>query len=388
MGKKLSTRIYTMAFGGSGIGKIDGKVCFVEGALPGEEVTFDAEKETSSYIKGRVTEVKNPSHDRVDPVCRHYRVCGGCQLQHVSYAKELAHKQQQVVELIGKIAGERDIDCCDIIASDREYNYRSSVTLHKSGTGYGYYASGSRKVIDIDECPVAAEAINAELGGLRGSKKDITLKADHLGNVWSSDRSGHRYFTDRYYGTEIVLSPKAFSQVNRHIAERIAQTLDEWIATPDGESTFFDAYCGAGFFSFVLKTDFTTRIGMDIDRVAIDCAKTTAKKYTTKNAKFYRADAAEELFGLLERHDSSRNILLIDPPRRGVEKKFLEAIGARDDIAEIYYLSCDPARLARDIKIIVDGGLWKLGRVQPFDMFPQTKHIETLVEFVKQGGRS
>ena len=381
----MRTDIYTLAFGGSGIGKVDGKVCFVEGALPGEEVIFEVEKDTPRYIKGSVLEIVSPSVDRVEAPCRYYGICGGCQLQHLCYEKELFYKQQQLVELIRRIAGEGRPECGDIIGSPEPYHYRTSVTLHEGAGGYGFYDTSGRNIIKIEECLIASDAINGQIPSLpaEGGKADITLKSDHLGNVWSSDRSGERFFRDKYRDTELFISPKAFSQANRYIAGKIAETLEGWIGSAGAGHAFFDAYCGVGFFSFLLKNEFDIRIGMDSDRIAVGCAKSTVKELGRGDVKFYRADAEKEFFGVFERFKSKENILLIDPPRRGVRKDFLDDIKAREDISKIYYLSCDPARLARDIKILAGGGVWKLGRVQPFDMFPRTKHIETLVEMVK-----
>ncbi|MGB2601397.1 MAG: TRAM domain-containing protein [Candidatus Omnitrophota bacterium] len=385
MAKKIRTNIYTLAFGGSGIGKVDGKVCFVDGALPGEEVLFEVEKDTSRYIKGRALEIISRSEDRVEPACRYYGVCGGCQLQHLSYEKELSYKQEQLVELIKRIAGEKDIECANIVRSPDPYHYRTHVTLHKGTEGYGFYDTVGKDVVKIKKCLIAAEVLNGQLTALsaEGGKDDVTLKADHLGNVWSSDRPGERFFMDEYRGIELSLSPKAFSQANRYIAEKIAETLEEWIGPAGSGYAFFDAYCGVGFFSFLLKNKFDLRVGMDSDRIAIDCAKSTAKKLGLEGIKFYKADAEKEFFDVFNRTKKQENILLIDPPRRGVKKDFLEDIKTHEGVSKIYYLSCDPARLARDVKILTGGNVWKLTRVQPFDMFPRTKHIETLVEFVK-----
>ncbi len=385
MKKKLQTDIYSLAFGGSGVGKVDGKVCFVEGALPGEKVIFEIGKDTSRYIQGRVVEILSPAEDRVEPVCGYYGKCGGCQLQHVSYEKELFYKKEQITELVRRIAGKKDFMSGEIVPSPRPYNYRTSLTLHRTDEGYGFYAIDGKTRIRIEECPIAAVSINAELGGLSpGAGKDrITLKSDYQGKVWASHRQGERFFPDRFGDTEIMLSPKTFSQCNRHIAERMAETLEEWIGPAGPATTFFDAYCGVGFFGFMLRQDFGMRIGIDTDRVAIDCAKTTAKRTAPGNVKFYRADAEKDFFDIFGRLRSGENVILLDPPRRGVSGDFLNRLKASGYISGIYYISCDPARLARDIKIITEDSPWELGRVVPFDMFPRTKHIEALVEFVK-----
>ncbi|MFH1664996.1 MAG: methyltransferase domain-containing protein [Candidatus Omnitrophota bacterium] len=383
--KQLKTNIYSLAFGGGGVGKVDGKVCFVGGALPGEEVIFDVVRDTSSYIAGEVREILTASPDRVKPECKYYGRCGGCQLQHLAYDKELFYKKEQVVQLIARISGIKDLECCDITGSPDCYHYRSSVTLHKEKDVYGYYDMSGKHVLGIDECSIAEGAINKSLAGLdKNGREDVTLKADHNGKVWSSERMGERFFFDRYGDMDICLSPKAFSQPNRYIAEMIVRTMEEWIGKPDENTVFFDIYCGAGFFSFLIKRDFSSRIGMDSSRVAIDCAKNTAKNSKMGNIKFYKGDAEKDFFQVFEREKGPNNILLIDPPRTGVDKVFLENIGKNGDINRIFYISCDPSRLSRDIKILTGESSWTLKKVKPFDMFPRTKHIETLAEFVRE----
>jgi len=288
MAKQLKVNIYSLAFGGRGVGKIDGKVCFVSGALPGEEVIFAVEKDTSRYIEGRVVKILVPSGDRVEPVCRYYGRCGGCFLQHLSYKKELFYKKEQLVQLIRRIAGKEGFECGDVVASPDCYHYITSVTLHAAREKYGYYERNGRTVVPITECPIVVEAINAamvSLGDTRG-KQDITLKSDAEDRVWSSYRAGQRFFLDRYRDTDISMSPRAFSQPNRYIAEKIIGTLEDWIGPGWDDAVFFDAYCGVGFFGFLVKQDFKLRVGIDASRMAINCAVNTVKQMNVKISSF------------------------------------------------------------------------------------------------------
>jgi len=221
--KQLRANIYSLAFGGDGVGKVDGKVCFVRDALPGEDVLFKVVKETSSYIKGEVVEILDPSPDRVKPECRYYGRCGGCQLQHISYEKELFYKKEQAVQLIRRIAGLKEFDCGDILASRDCYHYRTSVTLHRNSSArFGYYARDGQTIMQIDECTVAEDALNREFADLvAGPKQDhITLKADYKGQVWVEGRPGERFFVDRYRDTDIFLSPKAFPSATATFRKR------------------------------------------------------------------------------------------------------------------------------------------------------------------------
>ncbi|MBL7072840.1 MAG: class I SAM-dependent RNA methyltransferase [Candidatus Omnitrophica bacterium] len=383
MTKILKVKIYSLAFGGRGVGKIDGKVCFVKGALPDEEVTFRVTKDTSRYTEGEVLEVKVPSSDRQKPVCRYYSICGGCDLQHISYEKELFHKNEQVNQLIRRISGVKDFTADVIVPSKDCYHYRSSVTLHRKGGGYGYYEKGKHSIIPIDECPIAEKSINMELGKIRGEKgkNDITLKTDFQEKVWSSNVMGERFFIDKYDDTELFMSPKAFSQANRDTVVRVIKILKEWIGSNEEAASLFDLYCGTGLFSFSLKDSFCSVSGIDSNRIAINCAKNTVKRGNIRNVKFYKGDAEKLFFDVFQRNKTSRNILFVDPPRMGLAKSFLEKAARVNDIDRIYYLSCDPASFARDVKVLTNCRSWSLNKVLPFDMFPRTAHIEVLAEF-------
>ena len=389
MKKILKATIYALAFGGDGVGKIEGKICFVSGALPGEEVAFKVSKETPSYIKGSVTEILKPSPDRVEPECKYYKYCGGCQLQHLAYEKEVSYKREQVIELLNRIAGISQVGDIKITPSDKCYNYRSTVTLHRVKKRYGFYSKDSSTITEIDSCQLAIKAINDKIAALRNSKekdskdKDVTLKVDHMGQVWSSDRQGQRFYVDSYKGNEMFFSPKSFSQGNRFVSEKIAEVLGEWMPSGGENTAFFDVYCGVGFFSFMLGERFGNKIGIDSTRTAIDCAKTTVKTRKLEGYKFYKAEAEESFFDIFGTNKKEKNIILLDPPRKGLNKDFLNKLKIEPGIDLIYYISCDPARLARDIKVFTEDNVWNLGRIQIFDMFPRTKHIETLVELTR-----
>lgn len=387
MKKTLETEIYSLAFGGNGIGKVDGKVCFVEGALPGEHVLFEVEKEHPKFLEGKVLKRSNDADDRIDPICPHYGICGGCQLQHLAYSKELYYKEKQVVELLSRIGGIKDPKCLSIEASDKEYGYRNTIELHRAREGhYGFYKKKSKEIISINNCPIAVEAINQRLSNGDSSHKarEVTIKADHLGNIWSSDGIGERFYTDRYRDKDIYLSPKSFSQANRYISERISITLDEWMGEDNSNAAFFDAYCGVGFFTFLSSSSFSLFSGIDESRVAIDCAKTTKKKFSNVKTKFYRGIVEKDFFNIFDKNCSKNNVVFLDPPRKGAGKPFLEKLIKNNKVEKIYYLSCDPARLARDIKIMTTGDEFMLTRFKPFDMFPRTMHIETLAELVRK----
>ncbi|MEE8359551.1 MAG: methyltransferase domain-containing protein [Candidatus Omnitrophota bacterium] len=376
--------IYGLAYGGMGIGKVDGKVCFVEGALPGERVRFDKESEKKRFIVGRVTEILTSSEDRIEAVCPYYGRCGGCQYQHLGYEKEAYYKGEQVKEILARIGGLKEYTFEGIIPSPIHYGYRSSVTVHRSPSGYGYFSRDNKTIISIDQCPIAANGISDTIAGLDhiNGKRDITLKHDSAGNVWIKGRSGHRFFKDIFLGTELTFSPLAFSQVNRQVAASMVETLRGWIEKHDRE-TLFDLYCGVGFFGILLRDLFNTIVGVDDNAVAIDCAKTAKRDLGIQNIKFYQSD--EKTFPLYyERSHSKMNTLILDPPRSGIDKTLLEWLNGLTEVNYLYYISCDPAILGRDTKLLMQNGTWALARVASFDIFARTKHIESIAMFKKR----
>ncbi|MBF0494864.1 MAG: class I SAM-dependent RNA methyltransferase [Candidatus Omnitrophica bacterium] len=391
MHKTMRCVIHSLAFGGDGVGKIEGKVCFVEGALPGEDVSFAVTKETPKFVKGYMTKIHTSSPDRIKPECIYYEECGGCQLQHLSYEKEVYYKKEQVKELLKRLGGEIVEKDIEITPSERPYNYRTSITLHRSNLGYGFYKRDNRTILPIKKCVLADEHLNKKLpfeSAGPHEKQDVTLKSDASGGVWVSGEQGNRFFKDRYRDVEITSSPNIFTQSNRCMAEKISLKLDEWmkeLSMPE-DSVLFDLYAGNGFFSFIISTKFGMKICVDSDRAAIECAKITVADKKLGGYKFYKS-AVEENFGeVFERYKKGFNVILIDPPRQGLDKNFSARLKEIKEAERIYYISCDPACFARDVKILSPSegkSGWKLNKIAVFDMFPRTSHIEILSEFVR-----
>lgn len=375
--------IYGLGYGGMGIGKLEGKVCFVEGALPGERVRFVKESEKKRFIIGKATEIFAASEDRVEAVCPYYGRCGGCQYQHLSYEKEVAYKGEQVKEMLARIGGLKEYVFEGITPSPLHYGYRSSVTVHRSPSGYGYFSKDNETIIAIDQCPIAKKEISNTISGLDQTigKKDITLKQDSSDNVWIKGRSGDRFFKDEFLGAELTFSPLAFSQINHQVAVSMVETLRQWLGKHDRE-TLFDLYCGVGFFGILLRDLFNSIIGIDDNAVAIDCAKSTKRDLHIQNIRFYQGD--ESVFSsYYERLHSRMNTLILDPPRGGIDKKLIKWLSGLDEANYLYYISCDPAMLGRDAKLLTQDKAWALDRVASFDMFARTKHIESIAVFRK-----
>ena len=387
MADKKEIDIYGLAYGGYGVGKIDGKVCFVEGALPGEKVAVVLKENKKNFMSGVVADILVPSSDRVKPICSYYGECGGCQYQHLSYEKELASKSQQVMELMQRIGGIKDFECNDIIASNSCYGYRASITLHRSENAYGYFSRDNKTIIGIDSCPLAVQEINRKIPTLFNisKKKNITIKSSVSGNVYISNQPGGRFYTDRLLNVDITFSPLAFSQANPHIASSMATWLHESIKQESGGNRFFDLFCGVGFFGILLRGLFDTVVGVDNSSIAIDCAVRTKRSLNAENIKFYCADVDKYFPVYYEKMGEGSSVILADPPRSGLKKALAEYLADIKNAHSLYYVSCDPSTLARDARIITKNSNWKLARLACFDMFARTKHIESIAVFKRHG---
>jgi 23S rRNA (uracil1939-C5)-methyltransferase len=270
--------------------------------------------------------------------------------------------------------------------SPNEYNYRSSITLHRSEHAYGFFSKQGRDLIAIDHCPLATESINKQIAGLFDicKKDDVTVKSSQTGKVYISNQPGNRFYNDTFMDTDIIFSPLAFSQVNAPIASSIAEKLRQWVKQDSAGAVLFDVFCGVGFFSILLRDLFHSVIGIDNSSIAIDCAAATKKSLKAENIKFYCDDAEKKFPAYYLKFSKTQNTILLDPPRSGIDKPLAEYLSHIENAHSIYYISCDPATLARDSMLITKSKKWTLERVACLDMFPQTKHIESMALFKRQ----
>jgi 23S rRNA (uracil1939-C5)-methyltransferase len=374
-------KIYSIGFGGEGIGKIDGKIAFIKNALPEEEVEFKILKETKSYIKGETVNIIKSSKNRINPICKYYGKCGGCQYLHTTYETELYYKKIQVNDILERIGKLHNVKIDSICASEHRYNYRNSVTLHKSKTGYGFYSTDNKTIIKIDYCHLLSDNINNDLKNISETKKkDIKIKTNYKGELYTNFGNKSHYYNDKILGKILTFSAKSFSQTNIPVAEKILIALNELI-TVENETTLFDAYSGNGFFTYLINGEFKNRIGIEEDAISIKCAKFNRKIFNYNNIIFKNSQTEKILFDLYNQYKSRKNILILDPPRTGLNKIVSQKLSEKKHFDEIYYLSCYPSTLARDINIIAANN-YLVDKIFCFDMFPGTMHIETLVKLI------
>ena len=404
-----STHICTvesLAYGGDGIARIDGYVVFIPDALPGEQIKIRIIQQKKTFARAVLLGIITPSPHRIDPCCRVYDMgvltrVPGCVYDHLDYPFEVLVKQQQLKSALRLISQESAI-FHPPVASPKPLHYRHKITLHteisRSGSmKLGYREEPSHRVVDIPSCPLAHPAINEALHALRASGElkqmmkhgdDLILRRTvHDGVVWRNSKGASSpgcpaSLTVQSPIGELMVPLNGFYQVNR----RIARLLFDFTATVFEERTdcpeLLDLYCGVGVFGLTcMKHGGRQLTGVESGRAAIAAAKENAAKHDIP-ADFHVHALGQEPIRL---HDwlvnPKQTTLIIDPPREGIDKRVAEAI-AESDIPRMFYISCDPATLTRDLKIIMATGKRRLRHVRLFDMFPRTARFETFVEIV------
>ena len=339
----LTLTITDVAYGGDGMARHEGCVVFVPFTIPGETVRARVVKATRSWKRAQLREILTASPDRVEPPCPVFMRCGGCAYQHIAYPRQLEIKTHQVAEALRRIGKFPDPPVEPARPSPLAYGYRNRITVHVVPPFIGFRGTDPREVVDVKECLLAEEKVNAALAALHAKRR---LRAGP-----ATLRSGPA-------GT-------GFRQVNDAAAEVLASAVTE-LAGSGG--LLVDAYCGAGFFAQKLRAQFTRIIGLDWDKRSIEAARADAGP-----SEEYRAgDAAELLPKILAGEHQA--VVLVDPPAQGLAETVIETLSdARP--ARIVYVSCDPATLARDLGQLRE--CYELQRAVPVDMFPQTASIET-----------
>jgi len=392
--KSIELDITDLAYGGDGVGRTDGRACFVPFTLPGERVRAHLTQEAKRYARADAVEVLTPSPERIEPHCPYFRACGGCRYQHLDYSAQVRWKQKQVAEILARIGGFRAPPLEPMIPSPRPYNYRNKITLHGPGQP-AFLALNDRRPIPIARCPLATEPINAILREqlqrtLAEGKclvgEHLVIRSNQAGEArWFTECDGRRTASDGKPDTlteKILDQPydyplKSFFQVNPEVLNQILTTAGIRFETFDC-STLVDAYCGVGVFVLALTRQNQRGIGIESDADAVAAAKANAVRQEAHHVTFLQGRAEERLERALRDSPADHTCLVLDPPRAGCSAPVLRAV-TRYRPRQLLYLSCVPPILARDLKQLAQSG-YRLVHVQPFDMFPQTAHIECMAE--------
>jgi len=422
---------------GQAVGRADGMVVYVLGPIPGERARVRIEAVKAKYVVAELVELIVESTDRAVPFCPVFGVCGGCQVQHVAYPAQLRWKREIVANALRRLGGIKDATVAEPIGMSVPRAYRNKMALvvdHAEGApAFGFYAARSHEVVPIESCPVVVPQLDRYVGGLIEAARDpasapgfdealhvvarsarasdeavvslttrrpssnlpvaATALAAHLPGVVGITNSyepssenavmgrrqstlfGHAEMREQIGELQFRVSPASFFQVNSEMVGKIFDFLGGRLR---GISNVIDLYCGAGTFALFFAKHGIRVVGVEENPNAVREARGNAELNGVAAQTTFltgRVDAtlrtkrgAETL--------ASADVVFLDPPRKGSDEPTLDAL-VRARAPQVWYLSCNPATLARDLAHLVAGG-YRVADVQPFDMFPQTGHIEAL----------
>jgi tRNA/tmRNA/rRNA uracil-C5-methylase (TrmA/RlmC/RlmD family) len=379
-----------------------GWVVMVPFTLPGERVRARVFRNQKNFSEADLVAVLTPSPHRVAPRCDLFGRCGGCQYQHLAYAEQLAWKRRQVAELLRHMAG-LEFPVAPVAPSPREFGYRSKITPHFAASRpneisdfksqiskeppIGFLRTGNRfELVDVPQCPIATPEINANLPEVREKtrrrlaageyKRDATLLLRHAVEGVVTDYDA--VIAEQVGPLRLRFLARDFFQNNPFILPAFTAYVREQAAIP-GVRFLVDAYCGSGLFALSAAPAFDRVAGIEISETSVRFAQENAAANGIANAEFRAGDAAEIFAGLS--FPPAETAVVIDPPRKGCDEDFLRQLFAFGP-ARVVYVSCDPATQMRDLKAFTAAG-YALTAVQPFDLFPQTRHLECVITLAR-----
>jgi 23S rRNA (uracil1939-C5)-methyltransferase len=402
----------TLTYGGDAMGRLEdpltgtgGRAVFVPFGVPGERVRLHLTEEKRNFARGEIVEIIESSSLRVTPRCIHFGVCGGCHYQHLPYEEQLNAKREILRDQLTRIGKMENPPVQEMIPSPSPWNYRNHVQFHLTEEGkLGYMMAQTPRVFAIQECHLPEGSINAlwpqlefepemniERVSLRSGVDEelmLVLESDSpespeleieagisVAHVFEENAvviAGNDHLTIRVLQRDFRVAAASFFQVNTVMAGKMVEHLLAYL--PITQSiVLLDVYCGVGLFSAFLAPKCGKVIG--IESSPSSCEDFAANLDEFENVELYEG-LAEDVIPHLE---AKPDIVLVDPPRAGLDKTIVDGI-VKLNPKVIAYVSCDPSTLARDAARLIKAG-YKLKQVTPFDLFPQTFHIESISFF-------
>jgi 23S rRNA (uracil1939-C5)-methyltransferase len=432
-GELLEVEIDSLAFGGRGLARAEGFVVFVAGALPGDRVRVEITKGKKRFAEARVLELLAPGTDRVPDSCLHGgEPCPGAPWQGLPYESQLTHKQEQVGEALRRIGDLDGFELEEIVPASEQWRYRNKLEYSfgesDGETALGFHARGRWDlIVDVEDCKLASEAGNAARNAVRdwarleavpaydrrsheGILRNLVVRegrrtgqiqtrlvtsasrlprppvdlhtaieGDSGGTDGPTGAIGEERLREELCGLELEMSHGAFFQTNTEMAERLYAVVAEF-AGLSGRERVFDLYCGIGTIGLTLAAQAGEVWGLEIVAEAIADAERNAEHNKIENVRFIAANARTGTRDLFERAGRP-DVVVIDPPRAGLSQKIVRRV-LECEATKIVYVSCNPTTLAPNAAQLVQAG-YRLSRVRPVDMFPQTPHIECVALFEK-----
>ena len=438
--QELTLTIDSVTAEGQGVGRADGVAFFVPYALPGETVRAHIIKVEKRYCVAKLLEVLTPSEHRVKPVCEAYAQCGGCALMHLDDKEQLRVKTQIVKDALERLGGFSNVSVQPAIGMDDPWRYRNKGSfpfgIVDGAVTFGFYAERSHRLIPLFDCPIEDARITAiartvaewakrsgvsvydettKTGTLRACMvrvtqsgermavvvtkgalpaKDAVIRMLSVESLWHNrnDRDTNVIFGETFTllkgepqlietqgDLRFAVSPQSFLQVNP-VQTRVLYDEALKLLHPQPTETIADVYCGIGTISLAIAKQAKRVIGIECVTEAIKDAEHNAALNNISNTQFF-CGLAEDVLPKLVRDGLRPDALVIDPPRKGCEQTVLDAIAA-SGVRRVVYVSCNPATLARDAKLLSTHG-FVIQYVQPVDMFPHTQHVETVALLIR-----
>jgi len=368
IGDPITLTIHDLAFGGEGVGRIDEFVVFVPFVITGETVTAVITEVKKNFARAKLVRVVTPAPERIAPECRYFGACGGCQYQHIDYAAQLRYKHKQIADLferVGKISPDK---VQPVLPCPSPYGYRNRIMIRSQWNGpakrlvIGFIRGDNNFVEDIEECKISEPALNEQIRAVRANpppKGGIKVVLRVQPENWAVPES-------------------SFFQNNFFLLPKLVETVRAFLQA-GGSRHLIDLYCGVGFFGIEAADVVDSFIGVEYDQLAIKAARQNAAVRGIANGEFVTAKVEEVLPELLKNFSPEKTSVILDPPRKGCWPETLELL-RQTRPAQVIYVSCHPATMARDLNILCADGVFELSCVQPLDMFPQTQHVECVAD--------
>jgi len=414
--------VETMVNGGAGLARHQGRVIFIAHTTVGDVVACRINKVKKNFLEAEISEIIQPSPVRRQSPCLVAGDCGGCQWQHLSYPEQLRCKESLFRESLSRQCGIDPDKISAIVPAEDEWNYRSRVQVkcYNSAAGFvtGFYRPKSHFVVSIKHCPIIAPELNKLLTQLRNiinstvyasQIHQIDLAVDDNGKCMAIIHYSGRDLTDfadlisgrkitadlfiktgaknklvtvqgdgalsievDYPSIELEYAAGGFAQINLEQNRTLVKTILN-LAELTGHEQVLDLYCGMGNFSFPVARQAKYVIGIEESAISIEMARKNKHRNKIENVDFYKKSAEGALSFFLQQQPI--DLLILDPPRSGAVVTMHELL--EKPVNTVLYVSCDPQTLARDLNILITGG-YDLLSSQPFDMFPQTHHCESV----------
>jgi len=401
VGERVRVRIEDVAFGGDGVGRVSDRVLFVPFTVDGDEAEVEITEIRKRYARAKPLGIPVPSRHRIRPICPVYLRCGGCRLQHIAYAHQLALKQRQVEEAFIRIAGLPLPPVAAILSSPRTFGWRGKAEFHLAGgrggpRQAGLMGRGSHELVEVEHCGIADESVNVKYADFRTALGSGKIRPPGERQVIWSDEPGEpptAIFTGpgrppdvirMVRGRRLTVPGRGFFQANVALVGGLVEQVVEMCGLT-GRETVIDAYAGSGLFSMFLGPRAGVLYGIEGDREAVRCAAINLKREGFPQAEVLEGDVADLLRKEFTPRGRDVDVIVLDPPRDGCGDRVLDAVAVLHP-ERIVYISCNPTTQARDVRFLATRG-YGLRRLQPLDMFPQTAHIEA-VALLSRNSRS